>query len=53
MEKLLLKKKLKQMLFQANNNLLVNDKATINTKPQLEIFADDVKYSWMHNWSVR
>ena len=30
--------------FQANNNLLVNDKAT-NTKPQLEIFADDVKCS--------
>lgn len=31
--------------FQANNNLLLNDKATINTKPQLEIFADDVKCS--------
>ena len=31
--------------FQANNNLLINDKATINTKPQLEIFADDVKCS--------
>src|SRR5690606_13900780 len=31
--------------YQANNNLLVNDKATINTKPQLEIFADDVKCS--------
>jgi Fe-S cluster assembly protein SufD len=31
--------------FQANNNILVNDKATINTKPQLEIFADDVKCS--------
>ena len=31
--------------FQANNNLLVDDKATINTKPQLEIFADDVKCS--------
>ena len=31
--------------FQSNNNLLVNDKATINTKPQLEIFADDVKCS--------
>src|SRR5690606_8822152 len=29
--------------FQANNNILVSDKATINTKPQLEIFADDVK----------
>ena len=31
--------------FQANNNLLVDDKASINTKPQLEIFADDVKCS--------
>ncbi len=31
--------------FQQNNNILVNDKATINTKPQLEIFADDVKCS--------
>lgn len=31
--------------FQSNNNILVNDKATINTKPQLEIFADDVKCS--------
>jgi Fe-S cluster assembly protein SufD len=31
--------------YQSNNNILVNDKATINTKPQLEIFADDVKCS--------
>lgn len=31
--------------YQANNNILVDDKATINTKPQLEIFADDVKCS--------
>lgn len=31
--------------FQANNNILLSDKATINTKPQLEIFADDVKCS--------
>ena len=31
--------------FQANNNLLLSDKASINTKPQLEIFADDVKCS--------
>lgn len=28
---------------QLNNNLLLSDKATIDTKPQLEIFADDVK----------
>jgi Fe-S cluster assembly protein SufD len=31
--------------FQANNNILISNKATINTKPQLEIFADDVKCS--------
>ncbi|MDG1047048.1 MAG: SufD family Fe-S cluster assembly protein, partial [Flavobacteriaceae bacterium] len=28
-----------------NNNLLISDKSSINTKPQLEIFADDVKCS--------
>ncbi len=31
--------------FQQNNNILIDDKATINSKPQLEIFADDVKCS--------
>lgn len=31
--------------FQQNNNLLLSPKATINSKPQLEIFADDVKCS--------
>lgn len=31
--------------FQKNNNILLSDKATLNTKPQLEIFADDVKCS--------
>lgn len=31
--------------FQQNNNILIDDGATINTKPQLEIFADDVKCS--------
>ncbi len=31
--------------FQQNNNVLISDKATINTKPQLEIFADDVRCS--------
>ncbi|HSJ11483.1 MAG TPA: Fe-S cluster assembly protein SufD [Gillisia sp.] len=31
--------------FQANNNILLDDQATINSKPQLEIFADDVKCS--------
>ena len=31
--------------FQQNNNILIGDKAVINTKPQLEIFADDVKCS--------
>ncbi len=28
---------------QTNNNLLLSDEALINTKPQLEIYADDVK----------
>ncbi|MCK5815509.1 MAG: SufD family Fe-S cluster assembly protein, partial [Flavobacteriaceae bacterium] len=31
--------------FQQNNNILIGDKASINSKPQLEIFADDVKCS--------
>ena len=31
--------------FQQNNNIIVGDKASVNTKPQLEIFADDVKCS--------
>ena len=31
--------------FQQNNNILISDKATVNTKPQLEIFADDVRCS--------
>lgn len=30
---------------QNNNNLLLDDQATIHTKPQLEIWADDVKCS--------
>jgi len=31
--------------FQENNNILLSENALINTKPQLEIFADDVKCS--------
>ena len=31
--------------YQANRNLLLCDDADINTKPQLEIYADDVKCS--------
>ena len=31
--------------FQQNNNILIDDNATVNAKPQLEIFADDVKCS--------
>lgn len=31
--------------FQTNKNVLLSNKATINTKPQLEIYADDVKCS--------
>ena len=31
--------------FQSNNNILLSDNAKVNTKPQLEIWADDVKCS--------
>ncbi len=31
--------------YQSNKNILLSEEATINTKPQLEIFADDVKCS--------
>lgn len=31
--------------FQANNNILLTDTAKMHTKPQLEIYADDVKCS--------
>ena len=31
--------------FQENNTILLSDNAVMNTKPQLEIFADDVKCS--------
>jgi Fe-S cluster assembly protein SufD len=31
--------------YQSNKNILVSDTATVNSKPQLEIFADDVKCS--------
>jgi Fe-S cluster assembly protein SufD len=31
--------------FQQNNNILLSEEAIINTKPQLEIWADDVKCS--------
>ena len=31
--------------FQANNNLLLSENSTIDSKPQLEIYADDVKCS--------
>jgi Fe-S cluster assembly protein SufD len=31
--------------FQSNRNILLSDLATVNTKPQLEIWADDVKCS--------
>ena len=35
---------------QSNPNLIVSDKAEVNTKPQLEIYADDVKCS--HGTSI-
>lgn len=31
--------------FQANNNILLSDDAVVNSKPELEIYADDVKCS--------
>jgi Fe-S cluster assembly protein SufD len=31
--------------YQSNNNILMDNQATINSKPQLEIFADDVRCS--------
>lgn len=31
--------------FQSNKNILLSESASVNTKPQLEIFADDVKCS--------
>lgn len=31
--------------YQSNQNILLSDDATINTKPELEIYADDVKCS--------
>lgn len=42
----MLRKKLKKTnAYQSNNNILLDDTATINSKPQLEIFADDVRCS--------
>lgn len=31
--------------FQSNQNILLSDRATVNAKPELEIYADDVKCS--------
>ena len=35
----------KTLAYQANNNILLTDDAKMNSKPQLEIYADDVKCS--------
>ncbi|MCF8380360.1 MAG: Fe-S cluster assembly protein SufD [Bacteroidales bacterium] len=35
----------KTMAYQKNNNILLSDDAKMNSKPQLEIYADDVKCS--------
>lgn len=44
--KILVRKKAqKTQAYQLNNNLLLSDKASANSKPNLEIFADDVKAS--------
>ncbi|MDD4645603.1 MAG: Fe-S cluster assembly protein SufD, partial [Bacteroidales bacterium] len=40
----------KTLAYQANNNILLTDEAKMSTKPQLEIYADDVKCS--HGASV-
>ena len=42
---IVLKEAQKTNAFQQNNNIIIDDGATINAKPQLEIFADDVKCS--------
>jgi Fe-S cluster assembly protein SufD len=43
--KIYVEKEAKKQTHSKNNNILLSDKATINAKPQLEIFADDVKCS--------
>jgi Fe-S cluster assembly protein SufD len=44
--KILVRKDAQQTLaYQANNTILLTDDADFNTKPQLEIYADDVKCS--------
>ncbi len=35
----------KTLAYQSNRNIVLSDTASVNTKPQLEIFADDVKCS--------
>jgi Fe-S cluster assembly protein SufD len=35
----------KTLAYQTSNNILMSDEAKMNTKPQLEIYADDVKCS--------
>jgi len=35
----------KTIAFQSNKNILLSEQATVNSKPMLEIFADDVKCS--------
>ena len=35
----------KTLAYQRNNNMLLTDEAKMNTRPQLEIYADDVKCS--------
>ena len=36
---------MKTLAYQRNNNILLSKKARMNTKPQLEIYNDDVKCS--------
>jgi len=38
--------------YQQNDNILIGDKASINAKPQLEIFADDVKLFYLQSRGI-
>ena len=42
----------KTAAFQQNSNIVASKGATINTKPELEIYADDVVFSRLYSWSV-
>ena len=45
------KKAQKTNAFQSNNNIILSDKSKVNTKPQLEIWADDEVFPRMYSWT--